>query len=77
MFNIETGINIPNTRGAYDFSVFTAPGMSAFLPATDRSKKAASLRASARRCTNETGVIFVIRAVNENGVEGVRIWRTN
>lgn len=76
-FTIETNIGIPSGRGAYDFSAFTAPGQSAFLPAADRAKKAASLRASARRCTNETGVDFVVRAVTENGVNGVRIWRTN
>ena len=77
MFNVETNIPVPSNRGAYDFSAFTGPGMSAFLPSADRSKKAASLRASARRCTVDTGVQFVVRAVEENGVQGVRIWRVN
>ncbi len=83
MFNIETNVSIPSSRGAYDFSAFSAPGMSAFIAATDRSKKAASLRASARRCTVETGVQFVVRAVTEKNpetgadVDGVRIWRVN
>ena len=76
-FNIETNVGIPSGRGTYDFSAFTAPGQSAFMPAADRAKKAASLRASARRCTEETGVTFIVRAVVENNVAGVRIWRTN
>lgn len=76
MFAIRTDVPIPTGRGTYDLAAFTAAGQAAFLPAAERGKKAASLRASARRYTEETGVAFMVRAGEDNGVEGVWIWRT-
>jgi hypothetical protein len=74
-FIIETGIAIPSGRGAYNFAEFTEANQAAFVPAEERGKKAASLRASARRYTEETGIEFVVRASEKAGVKGVYVWR--
>ena len=76
-FNVVTNVPIPSGRGSYNFDVFTAAGQAAFVPAEDRGKKAASIRASARRYTEEKGVEFVIRAGEDGeGKPGVWVWRT-
>lgn len=70
-FQIETGVPIPTRRGVYDFGLLTEAGQSAFIPCENRGKKAASIRASAARYTRETGIEFLVRAVEG----GVRVWR--
>ncbi len=76
-FMIRTGVAIPSGRGSYNFAAFTDAEQAAFVPTgpTERGKKAASLRASARRYTEENGVAFLVRAGEDEGKPGVWVWR--
>lgn len=75
MFKIESGIPVPkpvNTGGSskYPFSEMEV-GDSFFAP----WKGYHIIWALARRAPQKYGIKLTTRAVTENGVQGVRVWR--
>lgn len=73
MIEIQKNVPIPSNRGRpikYPLASMEV-GDSFFVATTYRT----ALGAPAARCRKKTGFRFAIRAVEENGVKGVRVWR--
>ena len=79
--SIEKGLPIPESarlaQGKYKNHVFhdLEIGDSYFTPA-DGAKLTSCIVGSAHGTAKRSGKTCVCRRVNENGIEGIRIWRT-
>ena len=77
VFNIEKGVPLPKDYGLKDRLPLTdmEPGDSFFVPIMDEQAGRVRNRI-AQHAYRSKGMKFTLRSVTEDGVEGIRVWRT-
>ena len=73
---IEDGIPIPNGLSGWPFPGLKQPGQSFFVPAAKIGAATARVVKFKSDLPVEDVRAFTCRTVVENGVKGVRVWRT-
>lgn len=77
MYQLETGVPLPaisrQRPGGVSATLRNMPVGTSFFVADVKSR---SVRTAASTVTKETCAKFACRLLEENGVKGIRIWRT-